>query len=103
MHGDDGQGGVRVRQPGAGRAVPPTASHVRSTMQERPQLRHPQVRAALLQRRILPALRRDLRQEAPVRYGRRRIMSTTSIGRFRYIAWMECPYRVAGKASALPA
>jgi hypothetical protein len=23
------------------------------------------------------------------------------IGRFRYIAWVKCPYRVAGKASAL--
>ena len=25
------------------------------------------------------------------------------IGRFRYIAWVKCPYRVAGKASALGA
>ena len=25
------------------------------------------------------------------------------IGRFRYIAWVKCPYRVAGKASALRA
>jgi membrane-associated protease RseP (regulator of RpoE activity) len=26
-----------------------------------------------------------------------------SIGRFRYIAWVKCPYRVVGKASALRA
>jgi len=25
------------------------------------------------------------------------------IGRFRYIAWVKCPYRVGGKASALRA
>ena len=25
------------------------------------------------------------------------------IGRFRYMAWVKCPYRVAGKASALRA
>jgi hypothetical protein len=25
------------------------------------------------------------------------------IGRFRYIAWVECPYIVAGKASSLRA
>ena len=29
----------------------------------------------------------------------RRFLS--SVDRFRYIAWVECPYRVAGKASAL--
>ena len=25
------------------------------------------------------------------------------VGRFRFIAWVKCPYRVAGKASALGA
>ena len=29
--------------------------------------------------------------------------SPSTIGRFRYIAWVKCPYRVAGKASALSA
>ena len=30
-------------------------------------------------------------------------MCVEVMGRFRYIAWVECPYRVAGKASALRA
>jgi hypothetical protein len=35
--------------------------------------------------------------------GAARVYSRGLIGRFRYIAWVKCPYRVAGKASALRA
>jgi len=31
------------------------------------------------------------------------LMDEDSIGRFRYIAWVKCPYKVAGKASAFHA
>jgi hypothetical protein len=35
--------------------------------------------------------------------GRDRPLVSFSIDRFRYIAWVKCPHRVAGKASALRA
>jgi len=33
----------------------------------------------------------------------RRVPVHSVIGRFQYIAWVKCPYRVVGKASALRA
>jgi hypothetical protein len=36
-------------------------------------------------------------------WARQMLLATSSnvIGQFRYVAWVKCPYRVAGKASAL--